>query len=186
MTFQAAQTSLLQPKTSQTTIAEKQELPLTPKQTKKLLYKDVIPENNNNDAIPEIQENPNRKYTRKVHKAPAKTKKAKKPTSSETSIPATKKTSNSFLEGDLLQIMKSTKNDMNEISIAEVFNAVQKAMEYKSCPRDIIIWNYLKKLNEKGIIIMDFPKRKSKNSDDTESCFYLIYTHQNIFVTHYL
>jgi hypothetical protein len=67
-----------------------------------------------------------------------------------------------FSELDLLDYLKNS--GLTEIRINEAFDLLSKL---PNIPREPVIWSLLKKLNDRGQIIMEMPKRRSKKCNNT-------------------
>jgi len=67
-----------------------------------------------------------------------------------------------FSELDLLDSLKNS--GLTEIRINEAFDLLSKL---PNIPREPVIWSLLKKLNDRGQIIMEMPKRRSKKCNNT-------------------
>jgi len=105
-------------------------------------------------SVKSLVKSPNRK------KPTTKSIKARKQTNIKKLF--SQRSTGKFTELDMLDSLKAS--CLTEIRINEAFNLLSKL---PNIPREPVIWGLLKKLNDRGQIIMEMPKRRTRTSKNT-------------------
>jgi len=126
----------------------------------------VIPnEKNERTESPKIKTNlPEKSFNSLTKRLNRKKPAARSPIAPKSNIKKlfSQRSQGKFSELDLLDSLKNS--GLTEIRINEAFDLLSKL---PNIPREPVIWSLLKKLNDRGQIIMEMPKRRSKKCNNT-------------------